>query len=271
MKATAKEVNISRTSLRRIINQDLGLKALKMQHRKLISAASKKNWLDRGKMMLQEIQSDADKVLVWSDEKIFTVQAVVSSQNHRVYAHSTQHLPEGCRTHFCRQEPAGVMVWAAVASDGSKSPLVFIQEGVEVNSQVYLQVLEEKVLPCCTNAFGNQYVFTQDGAPAHTSNVTQAWCKQHFPDFWDKNMWPPSSPDINPMDFVIWSILEREVSRVSHSSVTALKTALMKSWSKTDAETVQRSCQAVPGCLQAIGAFPLYNSSSTLLGSTQFG
>ena len=134
--------------------------------------------------MLQEIQS----VLVWSAEKIFTVQVVVNSQNDRVYAHRAQHLPEGCRTHFRRQKPAGVMVWAAVASDGSKSPFVFIQEGVKVNSQVYLQMLEEKVLPWCTNAFGNQCVFTQDGAPAHTSNVTQAWCKQHFPGFWDKNM-----------------------------------------------------------------------------------
>lgn len=60
--------------------------------------------------MLQEIESVADKVLVWSDEKIFTVQAVVNSQNERVYAHSAQHLPEGCITHFRRQKPAGVMV-----------------------------------------------------------------------------------------------------------------------------------------------------------------
>uniref|UniRef100_A0A3P8WNH7 Tc1-like transposase DDE domain-containing protein n=1 Tax=Cynoglossus semilaevis TaxID=244447 RepID=A0A3P8WNH7_CYNSE len=150
--------------------------------------------------MLQEIQSAANKVLVWYDEKIFTVQAVVNSQNDRV---CVQHLPEGCRTNFHRQKRAEVMVWVAVASDGSKSPLVLIQEGVKVNSQVYLQMLEEKVLPWGTNVFGNQYIFTQDGAPAHSSNVTQAWCKQHFPGFWDKNMWPQSSPDINPMDFVI--------------------------------------------------------------------
>lgn len=130
--------------------------------------------------------------------------------------------------------------------------MVLIQEGVKVNSQVYLQMLEEKVLPWGTNVFGNQYIFTQDGAPAHTSNVTQAWCKQHFPGFWDKNMWPQSSPDINPMDFVIWSVLEREVSRVSHSSVNTLKKALMKSWSELDAETVWCSCQAILGHLQVM-------------------
>lgn len=95
--------------------------------------------------MLQEIQSAANKVLIWCDEKIFTVQAAVNSQNDRVYAHSAQRLPEGYRTNFCRQKPVGVMVWAAVASNGSKSHLVFIQEGVKMNSQVYLQMLEDKV------------------------------------------------------------------------------------------------------------------------------
>lgn len=117
MRARAKEVNISRTSLRRIVKQDLRLKALKMQHRHLISTASKKKRLDKGQMMLQEIQSAANKVLVWYDEKIFTVQAVVNSQNDRV---CVQHLPEGCRTNFHRQKPAEVMVWVAIASDGSR-------------------------------------------------------------------------------------------------------------------------------------------------------
>lgn len=57
----------------------------------LISAALKKKQLDKEEMMLQDIQSAANQVLVWSDEKIFTVQAVVDSQNDRIYAHSARH------------------------------------------------------------------------------------------------------------------------------------------------------------------------------------
>ena len=37
------------------------------------------------------------------------------------------------RTRLRRQKPADVMVWAAVASDGSKGTMVFIEEGVKVN------------------------------------------------------------------------------------------------------------------------------------------
>ena len=48
----------------------------------------------------------------------------------------------------------------------------------------------------------------QDGAPSHTSRKTQHWCQRHFPRFWSKEIWPLASPDLNPMDFSVWSLLE---------------------------------------------------------------
>lgn len=95
------------------------------------------------------------------------------------------------------------MVWAAVASDGSKSPLIFVDAGVMVNSEVYVEMLNKKVLTWITETFGDCYIFTQDEAPAYTPNLTQRWCKEHFSGFRDNMIWPPSSPDINPMDFAI--------------------------------------------------------------------
>ena len=70
-----------------------------------------------------------------------------------------------------RLKPVSVMVWVDVASDGSKSPLVVIDEGFY--SQVYLNMLQAKFLPWFTESFGNDFIFKQDGAPAHTANVTQ--------------------------------------------------------------------------------------------------
>ena len=29
------------------------------------------------------------------------------------------------------------------------------------------------------------------------------WCKNHFPHFWSKEVWPPSSPDLNQWTFVL--------------------------------------------------------------------
>jgi hypothetical protein len=50
-------------------------------------------------------------------------------------------------------------------------------------------------------ANGCHYVFQQDGATAYNVKVTQEWCEANLPEFWSKGIWPPSSPDCNPLDY----------------------------------------------------------------------
>ena len=85
------------------------------------------------KIMLEKINSAGDKATIWSDEKIFTVEPQINQQNARILADGPSGVDPAVRTVFRRQKPADVMVWAAVASDGSKGPMVFIEEGVKVN------------------------------------------------------------------------------------------------------------------------------------------
>ena len=92
----------------------------------------------------------------------------------------------------------------------------------------------------------------QDGATAHTAKMVQEWCKEHFKAFWPKDIWPPSSPDLNPMDFGIWSILEQKACKVSHSSVEVLKQKLTESWDEIDFETVRATCVQVSECLRRV-------------------
>ena len=68
-------------------------------------------------------------------------------------------------------------------------------------------MLEEKVLPWVQEVVREQGVtLQQDSATSHTANSVQAWCRCNFKGFWEKELWPPSSPDLNPMDFGLWSI-----------------------------------------------------------------
>ena len=76
------------------------------------------------------------------------------------------------------------------------------------------------------------FTFQQDGAPLHTANKTQTWCEHHFPRFWKKELWPPSSPDLNPLDFCILSILEKEACMTAHTNTEALKKSLKREWAK---------------------------------------
>lgn len=45
-----------------------------------------------------------------------------------------------------RQKPAGIMVYASIASDSSNSSLVFIDEMIKVHSRIYKQMLEKCIL-----------------------------------------------------------------------------------------------------------------------------
>ncbi|QQP56652.1 Uncharacterized protein FKW44_001390 [Caligus rogercresseyi] len=90
--------------------------------------------------------------------------------------------------------------WGIVASDGNKMPPHFFRPNEKVNSDVYYKVLRYKVLPWLKITFPRKnYVFTQDGAPAHTSKKVQEFCKGNMASFW-----AISSPDVNPLDFSVW-------------------------------------------------------------------
>ena len=118
------DLQTSRGTIRRIVKEDLGMKPFKILRRHLTSQGSKAKRLERTKKMLQAMRSAGDKVFIWSDETIFTVEPQVNAQNGKVLATSSASVDPSIRTAYCRQKPAGVMVWAAVASDGQKSPLV---------------------------------------------------------------------------------------------------------------------------------------------------
>ena len=114
-------------------------------------------------------------------------------------------------------------------SNGLKTLLIFVEDGIKVNQHVYLDMLKNRVLPWINSLPGNQVVtLQQDRATAYTTKKVQAWCKDNFKSFWSKELWPPS-PDFNPMDFGIWSILERKACTVSHSNVEKLKKKLKES------------------------------------------
>ena len=53
-----------------------------------------------------------------------------------------------------------------------------------------------------------KYQFQQDSAPAHGAKTTQAWMKNNFSAIWEKEIWPPSSPGLNPLDYGIWGYLD---------------------------------------------------------------
>ena len=98
-----------------------------------------------------------------------------------------------------------------VASDGKVMPPLWIDCNAKVDTAVYIEQLK-KVKKWLDETYGDHtpWVFMQDGAPSHTSEQTQTWLKENFGEdrFWPESMWPPYSPDLNPLDYNVWGYVE---------------------------------------------------------------
>ena len=145
------------------------------------------------------------------------------------------------------------MVWGAI-SENHKFPLVFVPPGVKINRHVYTELILEKSLkPFAKNFFGDDnWTFQQDGATSHTAKSSQEWCKRNCPNFISKDEWPPCSPDLNPLDYSIWSILENAVNASSQTSISNLKKTLLKQWDNLSLEKIRAAIKSFPKRLSKV-------------------
>lgn len=253
MRKMAQEMNMDPKSMRTIVKGDLKLSPFKLKTRQQLTVLQKRKREERARLLLNFMKSGTQTgEIVFSDEKMFTVEAQFNSQNDRVLAKSSGSVSEEVLTVYRRQKPASVMVWAAV-SKSWKSPLIFVKEGAKVNTNAYIDDILTPALCEMKKHFKNEtFTFQQDGAPSHTSNRTQEWCRANFPKFWSKDLWPPSSPDLNPMDFSVWSMLESEACRSPHDTVGSLKASLVKAWARIPQEKLHAAVESFRGRLQQV-------------------
>ena len=202
MNQMAKEYKVSARTIRRVVKDDLKWDPTSTGKKQLLTKATKAKRKARAKLLLNWYAENPDVVVIFSDEKLFEVSKKFNSQMIEFWPLIPLASLSNIRDVYRMQKPSSVMVWGAVASNGKKSPLFRIPDGVKINRNVYLDFLKTKVLPWVHKEFaGVPVCFQQDGAPAHTAKVVQAFCAANFECFWSKEFWPPSSPDLNPLDF----------------------------------------------------------------------
>ena len=90
----AKEMKTNRESMRRLVRKDLGMKHYKRHKRQLLTTLNKKKRLERCKAMLSRFTHGRHNQILFSDEKVFTVQHILNKQNHRILATDKSTLPE---------------------------------------------------------------------------------------------------------------------------------------------------------------------------------
>ena len=229
------------------MKRKLGFCSYKLAKAHFLSDESKNKRKLLAKRMVRLVANGRLERILFTDEKIFSIQPLHNHQNHR------QLLKRGLKNTFVanlmvrKHFPTSIMVSGGICATG-KTPLVFLERSVKIKAENYQQlVLKDVLKPWATNHFGQAgFSLQQDWAPAHGAHSTLNLCKKLFPGFWDKTIWPSNSPDLNPFDYSVWAILEDKISMKTYQTVDALKAALKRAW---DEMTVQE-------CATIVSNFP---------------
>jgi len=107
---------------------------------------------------------------------------------------------------------------------------------------VYLHIIFIKCL--ISEHYCRQYRWTlqQDGAPSHTAKNTINYLKRENVSFIESQLWPPNSPDLNPVDYAVWDALQQQIyHNRKYTAVVQLKQAIVEEWNKLSQRFIDRS------------------------------
>ena len=233
MTKLAKRKKISVATVSRAVKSEGG-KSLRRFKKPLLTTAMVQKRRERCCHLLNDFKSHGNWIIIFSDEKTFTVDPVVNKQNERV-AGFGKDTPE-VRNVSTTKHPASVMMLGVVASNGEKMPPVWFDVGYRLTAADDKDILATKVLPWVRKITKNvNCVFQQDGAPSHTAKVVQEWVN-----FWSKDIWPPQSPDLNPLDYSVWAHIENKACKVRHSNTEELKSSVGHAWASMRKDYIRK-------------------------------
>ena len=109
-----------------------------------------------------------------------------------------------------------------------------MKPGVKINGAYYRDVLlMQKLLPNIRE-LSEYYTFQQYGATAHRARETIELLTNETPDFIPPALWPPNSPDLNPVDYKIWSVMQEKVYKTKVRDVGELRQRIIQAWDEFD-------------------------------------
>ena len=157
---------------------------------------------------------------VFQDESNFSLQIPTNRQNNRVYFRGKKcDVPLENLYHESNSNTKKIMVSAALTWHGVTKPFFVNADGIKVNAPLYLQHLKKELFPAIRKTYPREdWIFIQDGASSHTSNLVQDFLQENLHRrHVRKQEWPPKSPDSNPLDFYFWSRVKRKVYEGRHN------------------------------------------------------
>ena len=233
----SKATGFSRSKVRSVLKKHK-MKSYKPRRCQAFNANDPPRRVEMAEWFLGNIRAQPTflKSVLFSDESLFPLNGTKCRQHETHWADSNPHLKDDCR----RQDVPKVMVWLGVHDERLVGPYFFDNT---VNGQTYLEMLRTKMIPDL-RASGNFPVwFQQDGAPPHYLGAVRDFLDVQFPGLWigrgGWTEWSARSPDLNPLDFAMWSIIKDRVYDQRVETIDALKARITDVCNNFEQEILQ--------------------------------
>jgi len=97
------------------------------------------------------------------------------------------------------------------------------------------------------------FIFQQDNVPTHPAKETVDLLLTETPAFILPTLWPPDSPDLNLIDYKVWSVLQEQeqVYKVKVNNVDELCQRIPAVWDEIDHCIIDKAIKQWRTCLRA--------------------
>lgn len=210
----ARRIGISNSSVSNILKKK-GLKSVKRFVTPNMKPCTKQHRFEKSKRLVNRFSNSQVRKMVFQDEKDFTLEVPLNRQNNRCYTPCNKaDISEVRLYHPTNKMSLKLMVSCVVSWNGVSRPFFLDPQKAKVTGQYYTNHLKKDLIPECKKLYPqDDFIFAQDGATSHTSNVCQEYLRNTLGTarFVNKFQWPPRSPDCNPLDYYFWSKLSEVV------------------------------------------------------------
>ncbi|CAK1584122.1 unnamed protein product [Parnassius mnemosyne] len=161
--------------------------------------------------------------ILWSDESTFKKDGYINLNNFHEWHVANLHLMRENRFQYRFK----VNLWTGILN----GKIVRAFELLDIlNGTNYLHFLRENLptlLEDVPLTDRRHMWYQQDGYPAHYAVQVRDFLDQEYPGRWIERSgtisWPARSPDLNPLDFLNWGVLEEKVYSKPIDSVAELR------------------------------------------------
>ena len=178
MKNIARTRHVSKSTISRAVREDIGMKSFTRKRRSLLTERARAKRSERAPKVLNLLKHLGSDVRDFVDEKKVIAEEVANRRNSRATAYSPDDVAPARKGKYS----ASVMVFGAVASVGRIMPPNFIPAGVIIDTDAYLTILKESLVPWMMKHYDlSTVMLVQDSAPAHASQRVQDFLSRLIP------------------------------------------------------------------------------------------